>query len=139
MDDISTTQRSLVGKWLEQENEKEVLYIKLLAEYNDELMIYEENLFFGKVDKEKVATNVTNNLDKILDTIYIEANYNYERNMNNYFSYQKKNNEIHERTIGEEVLKQANKMNESISDDSIIKNMTADLNVNSDLMVFLLE
>lgn len=46
--------------------------------------------FFGKVDKEKVATNVTNNLDKILDTIYIEANYNYERNMNNYFSYQKK-------------------------------------------------
>ena len=79
-----------------------------------------------------MATNVTNNLDKILDIIYIEANYNYERNMNNYFSYQKKNNEINERVIGEEVLKQANKMNESISDDSIIKNMTADLNVNSD-------
>lgn len=132
MDDISRTQRSLVGRWLEQENEKEVLYITLVGEYNDDLMIYEENLYFGKIDKEKAATNVTNNLDKILDIIYIEANYNYERNMNNYFSYQKKNNEIHEKTIGEEVLNQANKMNESISDDSIIKNMTTDLNVNSD-------
>ena len=86
----------------------------------------------GILIKKTVATNITNELDKILDIIYIEPNYNYERNMNNYFSYQKKNNESHERTISEEVLNQASKMNESISDDAIIKEMTASLNNNSE-------
>lgn len=89
-------------------------------------------MIFGNIDKKTVATNITNELDKILDIIYIEPNYNYERNMNNYFSYQKKNNESHERTISEEVLNQASKMNESISDDAIIKEMTASLNNNSE-------
>ncbi|MEQ2767811.1 ATP-dependent nuclease [Faecalibacillus intestinalis] len=132
MNNITISQRSLIGKWLEPENDNEVLYVKLVAEYSQELMVYDEHLIFGNIDKKTVATNITNELDKILDIIYIEPNYNYERNMNNYFSYQKKNNESHERTISEEVLNQASKMNESISDDAIIKEMTASLNNNSE-------
>ncbi len=132
MNNITISQRSLIGKWLEPENDNEVLYVKLVAEYSQELMVYDEHLIFGNIDKKTVATNITNELDKILDIIYIEPNYNYERNMNNYFSYQKKNNESHERTVSEEVLNQASKMNESISDDAIIKEMTASLNNNSE-------
>lgn len=131
MNGITREQRSLIGKWIDTESEEEFLYVKLSAEYNPDLMIYEEKLFFGNIDKKMMATNITNELDKILDVIYIEPNYNYERNMNSYFSYQKKNNESHEKSISVAVLEQATKMNDSISDDEIIKEMTENLNNNT--------
>ncbi|MFR4947841.1 ATP-dependent nuclease [Thomasclavelia spiroformis] len=127
---ISTIQRSKIGDYLDNDEAHEYLSVTLVGEYNEELYFYEEKIIVGEVDKKEFATNKTNKIDSVLDVIYIEPNYNYEKNISNYFLFKKKDNEDNNKSISTTVLNQTNAMNEAIKNDDVVKDMTLEINDN---------
>ena len=127
---ISTIQRSKIGDYLDNDEAHEYLSVTLVGEYNEELYFYEEKIIVGEVDKKEFATNKTNKIGSVLDVIYIEPNYNYEKNISNYFLFKKKDNEDNNKSISTTVLNQTNAMNEAIKNDDVVKDMTLEINDN---------
>jgi len=132
VDGLNSIQRSKIGGYINSYEGHEYIYVVLKAVYNNELLFYEEKLCIGEKDIKELATNKTNDIDKVLDVIYIEPNYNYEKTVNNYFTYKKKKNDDNQKIISSNVLEQAKKMNIAISSDDIILEMTNEINQNNE-------
>ncbi len=127
---ISKIQRSKIGELLDTIDNHEYLSITLEAIYNEELFFYEEKLIIGELEHKELPTNKTNKVDSVLDLIYIEPNYNYEKSITNYFMFKKRYNEDNQKSISDNVLQQTTAMNEAIKNDNLVKEMTVEINEN---------
>lgn len=130
LDNISDIERSSIGKHIDVRNGNEYINISLCAEYNKDLMIYEETIILGDTDETRFASNRSIPLDDILELVYIEPNYNIEQNSKNYFRKKKKENEKNERIIGNSVLDKTRSLNDSIKSDEIVHEMVDSINNN---------
>lgn len=132
VENIPALQRSIIGDLLDSDDEGEYLFVSLEAIYNDELHFYEEKLVINEKERFEYATNKTNRIDQVLEVIYIEPNYNYEKNISNYFLYKKKDNEKQQKSISSLVLDKTKDMNDAIKNDVLVKEMTTEINENDD-------
>lgn len=130
LDNISYIERSSIGKYIDVKNGDEYINISLNAEYNKDLMIYEETIILGDTDETRFASNRSIPIDDILELVYVEPNYNLEQNSKNYFRKKKKENEKNERIIGNSVLDKTRSLNDSIKSDEIVHEMVDSINNN---------
>lgn len=130
LENLTPIERASIGEHIDKIDDKEYLFIELEAIYSDETLAYDETLIFGKTDPKKKSTNNSNELDKILNIIYIEPNYNFEKNKNNFFKFKKKENDQNDKFINQKVYAQAESMNNEISNDDIVEEMKEKINGN---------
>src|SRR5690554_2749123 len=130
LEDISSNNRALIGEHIDVNDEgKELLTVELRASFNEDTQSYDENIIFGTLDQSnpKSAAN-GNELDKILDFIYVYPNYDLTRDIKSYFMYHKSENNKNNIAIGQEIYDGIKDLNEKISSDEAIKKMQDELN-----------
>lgn len=127
---ISSNNRALLGEHIDiNENGEEFLTVELKASFNEDTQVYDENIIFGTIDPSnpKSASN-GNELDKILDFIYVYPNYDLSRDTKNYFSYHKSENSKNKISVGQEIYDGIKGLNDTIALDDTIKKMRDELN-----------
>lgn len=130
LQNISSNNRALIGEHIDiNEEGKEFLTVELKALFNEDTQVYDENVIFGTIDPSnpKSAAN-GNELDKILDFIYVYPNYDLSRDTKSYFTFHKSENNKNNISIGQEIYDGIKDLNETISSDETIKKMQDELN-----------
>lgn len=127
---ISSNNRAILKEYVDVNDDgTETLTIEFNATFNHDIQAYDEYIIFGSLDKtEPKSAAIGNCLDKVVDIIYVYPNYDLSRDTKNYFSYHKLLNEKANLAIGQDISDSIIKLNESISNDSAIKNMQDELN-----------
>jgi putative ATP-dependent endonuclease of OLD family len=111
------------------EDGSETLTVELIATFNEDTQMYDENIIFGTLDQSnpKSATN-GNELDKVLDFIYVYPNYDLSRDTTNYFAYHKQKNNKDGVAIGKEIIDGIKDLNTKISTDNVVQTMKNEIN-----------
>lgn len=89
VDDLTNEQLALLHEVIhESENEKYV-YVRLVSKYNSEVLIYEDELLIGDLEKDYREYNITkqNPIDKVLSVIYINPTYDTKSETRHFFEY----------------------------------------------------
>lgn len=130
---MSIHQRSIIGKFTEEFSNKEYLTINLKGEYDETIEGYNENFTFGTIDESKdFGTNKSTPIDKILNLIYINPNYNFEKDAKNFFNYKQKMNKEEGITISSKIKGAVQQLNEEIKQDESITNIVKEINNQGD-------
>ncbi len=121
--DIDNVKRSKIAKYIHKVNDFQYVCARLSANYNSDTMHYDEVLSVGDVDSEDFATNVSNPLDKIIQLIYINPSYDFEKSQSLFFKYKNslsiENSE--ESSLTSSVKDSVEKLNNDIRQHSEIK------------------
>lgn len=126
---ITEANRSKLGASIEKFGEKETITINFEGNYNEEVGFYEEKINFGTIDLSKdYSTNITNPIDKVIEVIYINPNYNYERDVSDFFKYKQERNLKENKGINANILERVEELNQSIKSDDSIKVIKDELN-----------
>jgi putative ATP-dependent endonuclease of OLD family len=130
LDQISSNNRANLKQWIDTNDDgTESITVELIAHYNSDIQAYDEEIVFGTIDKSspKSAAN-GNDLDKVLDLIYVYPNYDLNRDTNNYFSYHKQKNHKDGVSIGSDVIDGIKELNSKISSDKVVNQMQEEIN-----------
>lgn len=126
---LSKAHRSIIGTRVERREEKEYLTISLYGEYDENIESYNEAIYLGETDQsQEYSTNRSIPLDKILNIIYINPNYNFERDSKIFLSYKQKTHKKDGLSLGEEIKNSVITLNENIRNDETIKEMKDEIN-----------
>lgn len=127
---ISPNNRSNLGSYIESNGKNEEKFtVKLIGIFNEDTQLYEENIFLGSIDESLAKPAVNwNALDKVLNLIYVNPNYNLESDTKNYFNYHRSENNKNGTPIGEAIIDILQKLNETISSNTTIQKMQKELN-----------
>lgn len=130
LNNISDNNRAILREWIDSDdNGSESVTVELFAKYNEDTSEYDEHIVFGSTDKSsfKSASN-GNELDKVLDLIYVYPNYDLSRDISNFFSFHKQENNKNGISIGHEVIEGISELNIKISSDKVVEMMQNELN-----------
>jgi len=130
LNNISDNNRAILREWIDSDdNGSESVTVELFAKYNEDTSEYDEHIVFGSTDKSsfKSASN-GNELDKVLDLIYVYPNYDLSRDISNFFSFHKQENNKNGISIGHEVIEGISDLNIKISSDKVVEMMQNELN-----------
>ena len=124
-ENISIDNRSILGTFVDRNND---ITLELNAVFNEEIMQYEEKFFIGSIDKKEFATNRSTPIDRVLDLIYINPNYNLLEDKNKFFKF--RNTEDKENNIGltDRVVEGVEHLNEVISNEQVVKDIDSTIN-----------
>lgn len=89
VDNLTNEQLAMLHEVIhESENEKYV-YVRLVSKYNSEVLIYEDELLIGDLEKDYKEYNITkqNPIDKVLSVIYINPTYDTKSETRHFFEY----------------------------------------------------
>lgn len=130
LEGISSNNRANLRDLIDShEDGSETLTVELIATFNEDTQMYDENIIFGTLDQSnpKSATN-GNELDKVLDFIYVYPNYDLSRDTTNYFAYHKQKNNKDGVAIGKEIIDGIKDLNTKISTDNVVQTMKNEIN-----------
>lgn len=132
LNDISDENRNKLGQFVNYNEELSKYYIdvKLVAIFNPESMLYEEELLLGDLstDFSKFQTNKYTPLDKILDLIYVNPLFDLEKQKKNFFVNRQQKSIENEENVMPMVKQEVEKLNEEIQNESSISNLVNELN-----------
>jgi putative ATP-dependent endonuclease of the OLD family len=122
---ISKENRSILGNSVDKDD---TVTVEIVSKYSEDIMQYEDSLFIGTLDKMEYSSSRVNPIDKILDVIYVNPNYNLMDDKNQFFRF--RNNEDKENDTGltSKVAEEVEKLNTVISDEQIVKDINDSLN-----------
>ena len=86
---LNKQQVSNIGKYLDVKDGVKYLDINLKSTFNQDINLYEDELTFGDLNKDvfNIDPYRQNELDRILNIIYIEPNYKIDDKKRQYFKY----------------------------------------------------
>jgi putative ATP-dependent endonuclease of OLD family len=126
---ISDDNRSILGNHIDRDN---TITIALKAIYDNDTGFFEESIVLGSLDKSKeYATNNFNPVDKVLDLIYINPNYNLDKDKSRFFAFRSKKDKEEDRGLTSKVEEEVKTLNRTISEEDIVIEINEDLNKNS--------
>src|SRR5690625_3081102 len=126
---LSSEKRSVIGKFIDKDKKGETLCITLHGEYDKDIASYNEYLTLGSVDlSQEFATNQSTPIDKILNVIYIDANYKYQEDVKIFLNHRKKVNEQNNKFLDDDIKASVERLNETIKKDDIIDAIKNDIN-----------
>lgn len=122
---IEKENRSLLGEIVDRD---ETITIELSARFNEETLLYEETVSFGSIDKKEYATNKATPIDKVIDLIYVNPNYNLFQDKNDFFKFRNAEDRENEQLISSNVSDAVDHLNQVISEEDVVKGINASLN-----------
>lgn len=130
IDSISDNNRAILREWIDSnDDESESITVELYAKYNEDTSEYDEHIVFGSIDKSSIkSASNGNELDKILDLLYVYPNYDLSRDISNFFSFHKQENNKNGVSIGHDVIEGISNLNNLISTDKVVELMQNELN-----------
>ncbi len=136
LESISTKNLNALANYPEiDENGKYILNVYFEAVFNSEMMVYEEKLFFGSVEREEKSAYTINLLDKVLDIIYINPNYDLDSDKKYYFRSKRECALKNEKKINPALVTAVQNLNKEITNDEDILSVIKNVN-NSDGLSF---
>ena len=134
-DDLTNEQSAIVGNYIHNDTEgKKYIIAKLISTYNEETLEYEDTLIYGDpdLDYEEVKINTQTQLDKILSIVYITPVYDIDNSKKDFFRYKETENKDNGIFFSENILKEINKLSDTIQDEKIIHDIQCELNENGE-------
>jgi len=125
IDGISDENRSILGTLVDRDN---TVTIELISTFNEEISQYEERLFFGTDDKKDFPTNRTTPVDRIIDVIYVNPNYDLYDDKNQFFKFRSSEDKENDTGLTTKVAEEVQKLNEVISSEQIVIDINTSLN-----------
>lgn len=130
-DDLTNEQCAIIGNYIHIDNEgKKYMIAKLNSTYNEDTLEYEDTLIYGDltIDFEEVRVNTQTQLDKVLSIVYINPVYDIENSKKDFFKFKETDNKENGIYFSENILKEINKLNETIQDEEIVDQIQHELN-----------
>lgn len=89
VDDLDIEQLAILHEVIHENNGEKYVYAKIVSKYNSDVLIYEDELFIGDLDKDYKEYNITkqNPIDKVLSVIYINPTYDTKSETKHFFEY----------------------------------------------------
>lgn len=128
--DLTQQQKSNIGKFLDKEDGITYLDVLLKSTFNNDINLYEDELFFGNPKKDIFSQEPyrQNTLDRILDVIYIEPNYKIDDEKKQYFKYHDIKKIEDETDFSATIKVKIDELEEELEKDKIIKRMSKEIN-----------
>lgn len=130
LSNLSTRQRSEIGKFSYKENSVEYIDYKLIGIYNADTELYEEDVFYGQLSNKpkKVSTNRQNKIDKCIQVLYVRPDYNLDIDKKSYFKHRRvkdiQNNEV----VDTNIVTKIEELTAVIQENESMKGMVKEIN-----------
>lgn len=116
---ISDSNKNKIGKYYNGN----ILVVSLNARYDESTDSYNEELIIGEKDIFRFPSNNTNDLDKILDLIFVSPGYNLEKSKKNFFKVNQNISKENGETVDEKIKNKVKELNLTLMNDDKIKEM----------------
>ena len=129
LDGISKANRSKLGTYIDKVGDVETLTARYEGIFNESIQFYEEKIIFGTIDQSyERGTNWSNDLDKVVEVIYINPNYNYEKEESNFLRYKQVKSVERKAIVNPDIINSVEVLNTHIKSDPAIIEIKVDLN-----------
>jgi len=128
LESISLASRNNLSHYIEKIDNEDYINVYFNAIFSEDTMHYNENITIGSLDSKEYATNISNPLDKVLDIIYINPNYDFEKDKKNFFKLRQQKSTDEKETINPLIKESVQKLNESIQNDEYITGLSNEIN-----------
>lgn len=130
VDGLSKEQLGIVGEYIHERDKTKYIIAKLVSNYNENTMEYEDTLYYGdpKGDYQEIKINRETKLDEVLSIVYINPKYDLEDSQKVYFHSVEKTNKDKGICFGEDITNSIKKLNDTIQKDPIIESMEKEVN-----------
>lgn len=128
LENISLANRNNLSHYIEKINYEDYINVYFNAKFCEDTMHYDETIIIGSLDSKEYATNISNPLDKVLDIIYINPNYDFEKDKKNFFKLRQQKSIDGNETINPLIKKSVEELNESIQNDDYITGLSNEIN-----------
>ena len=98
------------------------------AVFCEDTNYYNENIKIGSLDSKDFATNVSNPLDKVIDIIYINPNYDFEKDKKTFFKLRQQKDTDDKEALDPLIVDSVNKLNDSIQGNDYITGLSDEIN-----------
>lgn len=129
-DDLTKEQLALIGNYIHIKDDKKYIIVKLISEFNEETLEYEDTLFYGntEMDFEEVRINTQTQLDKVLAIVYINPVYDAEYSKKEFFKFKESDNKEKGVFFSENIITEISNLNTSIQSEQIINDIQNEIN-----------
>lgn len=125
---ISLANRNNLSHYIEKIDNEDYINVYFNAEFSEDTLHYNESITIGSLDSKEYATNISNPLDKVLDIIYINPNYDFEKDKKNFFKLRQQKSIDGNETINPLIKKSVEELNVSIQNDDYILGLSNEIN-----------
>ena len=89
VDNLTNEQLAMLHEVIHESENGKYVYVRLVSKYNSEVLIYEDELLIGDLEKDYKEYNITkqNPIDKVLSVIYINPTYDTKSETRHFFEY----------------------------------------------------
>lgn len=131
LDDLTIDQYALIREYIHKdENDNKYIVVRLVSEYNSEILEYEDSLYLGDpdIDETEIQAYRQNPLDKILSVIYINPSYNKEREEKQFFLYKEEDNKEQQKMFSNKIEDRLEELKQDIQSETNIIEMQEEIN-----------
>lgn len=130
IDDLTNEQLAQLHEVINEKDEKKYIYAQLTSTYNNEVLIYEDELLIGDMEMDYKEYNVTkqNPLDKVLSVIYINPTYDTKQETKHFFEYKEARHIEANTHISPNIEETIEKLKENVKNDDALAEIIKDIN-----------
>ena len=128
LENISLENKNHLSHHIEKINNEDYICVFYNAVFCEDTNYYNENIKIGSLDSKDFATNVSNPLDKVIDIIYINPNYDFEKDKKTFFKLRQQKNTDDKEALDPLIVDSVNKLNDSIQGNDYITGLSDEIN-----------
>lgn len=130
IDDLTNEQLAQLHEVINEKDGKKYIYAQLTSTYNNEVLIYEDELLIGDMEIDYKEYNVTkqNPLDKVLSVIYINPTYDTKQEIKHFFEYKEARHIETNTHISPNIEETIEKLKENVKNDDALAEIIKDIN-----------
>lgn len=130
LSDLDNDKLAIVHDVIYTDETKKYTYVQLEAKYNNDILIYEDEIKIGNSDSDanQYSPIRQNPIDKILSVIYINPTYDSKQETKKFFEHVETKNRESNKKLSEEFEKSIRELNLNIQNEDALAEIMADIN-----------
>lgn len=130
VDNLDNEQLAILHEVIHENNGEKYVYVKLVSKYNGDVLIYEDELLIGDLDKDYKEYNITkqNPIDKVLSVIYINPTYDTKSETKHFFEYKEAKHIENNTKLSKEFEDSIKMLTDTVKNEEALAEILKDIN-----------
>lgn len=130
IDSLNNDQLAILHEVIHEQEGQKYIFVKLIAKYNSDVLLYEDQLFIGDLEKDFKEYNISkqNPIDKVLSVIYINPIYDTKLETKHFFEYNESKQIENNEKLSSSVEDAIEQLKDTVHNEAALSDMLKDIN-----------
>ncbi len=130
IDNLNNDQLAILHEVIHEQDGQKYFFVKLISKYNNDVLLYEDQLFIGDLEKDFKEYNIAkqNPIDKVLSIIYITPIYDTKLETKHFFEYNESKQIENNEKLSNSIEDAINKLKDTVQNEKALSDMLKDIN-----------